>query len=980
VSLYLFPVESLGQCGGLAQTLYEMDGASLPEVAQNALDRVLFPTPSARSGGLRTLIRPLAALGLAERHGRQWTLTEAGTEYVRARHPGSLFSVTEEQAAVVCRVLAAHSESPIARGIVAALQAINATEPRHVVERFPETLAELAEWDAATALPQSRRYRTVLQELQLITPDLELRPWGRELLLNAPPDLEPPIAKDVRTWLIRAGTSGENEDVAREASVALIGWSELGPLGPDLSRQQLREMIGETYGETRARSLDAQASSIYRFIHEVSDGDLVVLPLKSDPRKVSIGRIAGPYSFRNDGPFAGRDAHHHRRTEWLAWGVPYTRLDDDLQTAFGAQGTLSEIIRPDAVERLLAATVAEDETIHLVLKWSEKHGPLTIEDHRQVADVHGQVWWSVIGRQDRRKLAPKWHDQLEQQLEAGVSTYAYISGPTSWRTEILDLTDTPGDVDPDLLASEQDGQHSLWVKLANFRPIERDWLMDHLDLASSAGTPLSRGALGNQTNPLIVRRSGLRRAQTQRVWWVNQGRTFATEREQGFMWAPKVARDGSVREFWRAMEDASIGDLILHYSDGAVRAVSIVADEAIDAPRPGAAAADRDREGWLVATDYRDLPAPLLLNDIPIDARIAEGGPFDRDGRIIQGYFFPLSDSFVNELAREHSQLGLQADDEDTALIAYTPPSFPAIETDLGSSGLRLDPRTLRRYHASLSTRGFVILAGVSGGGKTWLAEAYAKAIGAVPLVVPVAPNWTANEDLIGFAPALDGEYRHTPFSRFLQRAAAEYASAEARGNEARPYHLILDEMNLARVEYYFAKFLSAMEQRSRDGTATIFLSDELSVLLTPNLKFIGTVNVDETTFGFADKVYDRAQLIELEAPAETIAAHLAGTPHGDTLFAIWNAVNDVAPFAFRIAEEVKAYIDAAGELGVPWKEALDDQLLQKVLPKMKGTDPKLGDALRAVLDLTESDFPLTARKARGMLADFDAHGLVSYF
>ena len=980
MSLYLFPVESLGECGGLARALFVTGGASLSELAPTVQHGVLFSTRSARRAEVRTLARPLAALHLARRDGRKWSLTDAGIEYVRAGDPDDPFTVTESQAAVVRGILEANAELPIARGLVTALQAIDAAEPGEAEKQFPDALADLAKWDTATALAQSSRYYNVLRELRLITFDFKLRIRGRELLTNAPRDIEPPAAEDVRVWLIRAGAGGENEDIAREQSVALIGWSELGPLNPSLSRQDLREMIGETYGETRPRSLDAQVSSIYRFIHDVGDGDLVVLPLKSDPRKVSIGRIVGRYSFRAGGPFAGRDAHHHRHTQWLAWGVPYARFDDDLQAAFGAQGTLSEIVRPRVAERLLAAAVAEDETIHVVLKWSEKYGEQTIEDHRRIADANGEVWWSVIGRQDRRKLAPKWHEQLEQQLEAGVPTHAYIVGPTSWRTEILDLTDTPRDLDANLVAAEQDGQHSLWVKLANFQPTPRDWLLSHLDLASSAGTPLSPGALGNQTNPLIVRLSGPRRAQTQRVWWVNQGKTFATERGQGFIWAPKVARDGSVREFWRALEDTSIGDLILHYSDGAVRAVSVVADEAVDAPNPGAADADRDREGWLVSTDYRDLPVPLLLDDIPMDTRIAESGPFDREGRIIQGYFFPLSDSFVNQLAREHPQLGLQPDDEHTALITYTSPSFPAIETDLGSGGLRLDQRTLRRYHASLSTRGFVILAGVSGGGKTWLAEAYAKAIGAVTLVVPVAPNWTANEDLIGFAPALDGDYRHTPFSRFLQRAAAEYASAEARGNEARPYHLILDEMNLARVEYYFAKFLSAMEQRSRYGTATIFLSDELSVLLTPNLKFIGTVNVDETTFGFADKVYDRAQLIELEAPAEAIAAHLAGTPHGDALFAIWNAVNDIAPFAFRIADEVKAYIDAAGELGVPWTEALDDQLLQKVLPKMKGTDPKLGEALRAVLEMTEPDFPLTARKARRMLADFEADGLVAYF
>src|SRR5207248_274214 len=149
---------------------------------------------------------------------------------------------------------------------------------------------------------------------------------------------------------------------------------------------------------------------------------------------------------------------------------------------------------------------------------------------------------------------------------------------------------------------------------------------------------------------------------------------------------------------------------------------------------------------------------------------------------------------------------------------------------------------TFRRYHLSLnSRRGFVILAGVSGTGKTWLAEAYARAVGGRLLVVPVAPNWTTNEDLLGYRNPLDQQYYDTDFSQFLREAAAAY---ETRGPSARPYHLILDEMNLARVEYYFAKFLSAMEQRARSSEARIELAPDVTVALPPNLYVIGTVNV----------------------------------------------------------------------------------------------------------------------------------------
>lgn len=309
----------------------------------------------------------------------------------------------------------------------------------------------------------------------------------------------------------------------------------------------------------------------------------------------------------------------------------------------------------------------------------------------------------------------------------------------------------------------------------------------------------------------------------------------------------------------------------------------------------------------------------------------------------------------------------------------YEAPLLDRIGEAIRSIGLRISERTLRRYHLALQTRGFVILAGVSGTGKTWLAQAYADAVGAKCLVVPVAPNWTTNEDLLGYRNPLDGAYHHTAFSLFLKDAAAEYQRAVGEGTTPRPYHLVLDEMNLARVEYYFARFLSAMEIRARGGRAEIELGDE-RVPLTPNLRFIGTVNVDETTHGFADKVYDRAQLIELDAPRDILEEHLARLPYRDVVMDVWDAAHQVAPFAFRVLDEIAEYIKAAEELEVGWEELLDEQLLQKVLPKIRGTDTRLGEALERVARIAADRFPLTYTKANEMLERFRQHGFTSYF
>lgn len=307
--------------------------------------------------------------------------------------------------------------------------------------------------------------------------------------------------------------------------------------------------------------------------------------------------------------------------------------------------------------------------------------------------------------------------------------------------------------------------------------------------------------------------------------------------------------------------------------------------------------------------------------------------------------------------------------------------SLSEIGTFIANQGLIISDRTLRRFHVSIRTRGFVILSGISGTGKTWLSDAYAEAIGAEYLLVPVAPNWTTNEDLLGYLNPLDNAYHDTPFSEFLRGASQEYEQATKADRSPRKFILTLDEMNLARVEYYFAKFLSAMEVRARRGTAEIELAPDESVPLTPNLLFIGTVNVDETTHGFADKVFDRAQLIEMEAPKDAIADHIGSAAFRESLLDIYDAVEPAKPFAFRVVDDVKAYVGESDSLDVEWQEAVDEQILQKVLPKLTGADPAVRLSLDRILELCEENgFDLTQAKAKKMLETFDRDGFTSYF
>ncbi len=210
---------------------------------------------------------------------------------------------------------------------------------------------------------------------------------------------------------------------------------------------------------------------------------------------------------------------------------------------------------------------------------------------------------------------------------------------------------------------------------------------------------------------------------------------------------------------------------------------------------------------------------------------------------------------------------GHQSEDSAKDVLLPTPPKdvFKAVLDYIEASGFTFEPWQVAAYVTALRTKPFVILAGVSGTGKSKLPKLVAEATGGKSHLIPVRPDWTDSSEVLGYAD-LQGSFRPGSLLR-LARTATE--------NPKTQYVCIIDEMNLARVEHYFAEVLSCIEDRTVSASGGFCTGALLNLnlgevdggwagqILPSNLAIVGTVNMDETTHGFSRKVLDRAFTLE---------------------------------------------------------------------------------------------------------------------
>lgn len=329
----------------------------------------------------------------------------------------------------------------------------------------------------------------------------------------------------------------------------------------------------------------------------------------------------------------------------------------------------------------------------------------------------------------------------------------------------------------------------------------------------------------------------------------------------------------------------------------------------------------------------------------------------------------------------------------------YVTLSFPEqidrVHQFLGGRGYVIAVEDLANFVTCLRVKPFIILAGVSGIGKSRLVRLFGDAIGARCDVIAVQPNWTDNADLFGYV---------DPARQVFVPGRCTVALREAESLGTQPFLLCLDEMNLAHVEYYFADFLSVLESRRFDDLDRVVTDDLLGNVRAqlgaerrdqkdawPPLPFpsnafvIGTVNMDETTHPFSRKVLDRANTIELtsislatvlgakQVPINTnfdweylipAAVSLSDVydsdkPFFDRLIAELTDINSLLEplnqhFAYRVRDEICLYCYYAQELSIylPPSKAIDYQILQKILPRLHGSTEATRRALSSLFEL----------------------------
>lgn len=307
---------------------------------------------------------------------------------------------------------------------------------------------------------------------------------------------------------------------------------------------------------------------------------------------------------------------------------------------------------------------------------------------------------------------------------------------------------------------------------------------------------------------------------------------------------------------------------------------------------------------------------------------------------------------------------------------------------------LYYNEETIRCFIAGMASSRLLILEGISGTGKTSLPYAFGKFLKHDTTIVPVQPSWRDKTELVGYFNEFTKRFNETDFLKSIY----EYTYREDIG------FIVLDEMNLARIEYYFASVLSILEMPNRSEWTMEIVGDKWptdprhlvdgKIRFPANVWFVGTANQDDSTFTITDKVYDRAVPIQLNSKgkpfdidgAEATAVSLeyleglfnkAKAEHGvseDTLKK-FDKLDDFIiqhfrlAFGNRILKQLNDFVPVYVGCGGSELDGVDFILTYKILRKLEGLNMSfVQDSIKATIAEIERLF---GKKAMPLAKDY---------